>query len=225
MKLHIFYRHYNIKNTDNRNRPSWFNYEKCYDNLLSTISSWENVKINVVYDGKEDNWVKDKYYNKFYEIEAKEDQKSFWETVKLAHSDNLIEQNDLIYFLENDYMHVNGWVEKIFELFQTYNGLDYVSLYDHNDKYFLPMYDNLTSKIFTSPSHHWRTTPSTCGSFVTTKQRLNEDFDILSTMRGDHNKWLWLNENRNRFVFTPLPGLSTHCMEGLLSPTIKWEKI
>ena len=38
MKLHIFYRHYNIKNTDNRNRPSWFDYEKCYDNLLSTIN-------------------------------------------------------------------------------------------------------------------------------------------------------------------------------------------
>ncbi len=87
------------------------------------------------------------------------------------------------------------------------------------------MYDSLTSKIFTSLSHHWRTTPSTCGSFITTKQRLNEDFDILSTMRGDHNKWLWLNQNRNRFVFTPLPGLSTHCMNGLLSPTIKWEEI
>ena len=225
MKLHIFYRHYNVKNTDNKNRPSWFNYEKCYDNLLSTINSNKNVKINIVYDGREDNWVKNKLYNKFYEIEAKEDMKSFWETIKLAHSDNLIEDDDLIYFLENDYMHIEGWVDKVLELFQTYRGLDYVSLYDHNDKYFLPMYDNLTSKIFTTLSHHWRTTPSTCGSFITTKQKLDEDFDILSTMRGDHNKWLWLNENRGRFVFTPLPGLSTHCMNGLLSPTIKWEEI
>ena len=225
MKLHIFYRHYNVQGTDNRNRPSWFDYEKCYDNLTSTINFNKNVKINIVYDGKEENWIKKKKFNKFYEINAREDMKSFWETVKIANTDKSIEDNDLIYFLENDYMHVTGWVEKIFELFQTYTGLDYVSLYDHNDKYFLPMYDSLTSKIFTSPSHHWRTTPSTCGSFITTKQRLNEDFDILSTMRGDHNKWLWLNENRNRFVFTPLPGLSTHCMNGLLSPTIKWEDI
>jgi len=225
MKLHIFYRHYNVQGTDNRNRPSWFDYEKCYDNLTSTINFNENVKINIVYDGKEENWIKKKKFNKFYEINAKEDMKSFWETVKIANTDKSIEDNDLIYFLENDYMHINNWPEKIFELFQTYNGLDYVSLYDHNDKYFLPMYDSLTSKIFTSLSHHWRTTPSTCGSFITTKQRLNEDFDILSTMRGDHNKWLWLNQNRNRFVFTPLPGLSTHCMNGLLSPTIKWEEI
>ena len=206
MKIHIFYRHYNVQGTDNKNRPSWFDYENCYDNLFNSINLNKSVKINIVYD-------------------SKEDMKSFWETVKIAHKDNSIVDGDLIYFLENDYMHVGGWVDKVLELFQTYNGLDYVSLYDHNDKYFLPMYDNLTSKIFTSSSHHWRTTPSTCGSFITTKQRLNEDFDILSTMRGDHNKWLWLNENRSRFVFTPIPGLSTHCMNGLLSPTIKWEKI
>jgi len=227
MKLHIFYRQYNIQGTDNKNRPSWFDFEKCYDNLLLTLSDTSSnlYNLNIVYDGKDPNWIEDKDFNKFYKIQEGEDFKSFQKTCDIVKNDNLIEDGDLIYFLENDYMHVNGWIDKIFELFQTYNGLDYVSLYDHNDKYFLPMYDNLTSKIFTSPSHHWRTTPSTCGSFITTKQRLSEDFDILSTMRGDHNKWLWLNENRNRFVFTPLPGLSTHCMEGLLSPTIKWQEI
>ena len=225
MKLHIFYRHYNVQGTDNRNRPSWFDYEKCYDNLLSTVNFSKNVKINIVYDGKDPNWIEDKDFNKFYKIQVGEDFKSFQKTCDIVKNDNLIEDDDLIYFLENDYMHVDGWLNKIMELFSTYKGLDYVSLYDHNDKYLLPMYDNLVSKIFTSPTHHWRTTPSTCGSFITTKQRLNEDFDILSTMRGDHNKWLWLNQNRNRFVFTPLPGLSTHCMNGLLSPTIKWEEI
>ena len=44
-------------------------------------------------------------------------------------------------------------------------------------------------------------------------------------MKGDHNKFLWLAENKGRFVITPIPGLSTHCMEGLMSPTIKWEEI
>tara|TARA_R110000787_G_scaffold71355_3_gene158875 strand:+ start:310 stop:984 length:675 start_codon:yes stop_codon:yes gene_type:complete len=224
MKIHIFYRHYNISGNDFKNRPEWFNYEGCYQNLLSTLDL-NTCKINIVYDGKGDNWIKKKHYHNFIEIEAKEDMKSFWETIKLANADNSIEDDDLIYFLENDYMHVDGWVNKVIELFSTYKGLDYVSLYDHNDKYLLPMYDNLVSKIFTSPTHHWRTTPSTCGSFITTKQRLNEDFDILSTMRGDHNKWLWLNENRSRFIFTPIPGLSTHCMNGLLSPTIKWGEI
>ena len=225
MKVHIFYRHYNTQGTGNKNRPSWFDYEKCYDNLINSINLNKSVEINIVYDGKEDNWIKRKDYSTFYEIKAGEDMESFWETIKIAHKDTSIVDGDLIYFLENDYMHVEGWVGKVLELFQTYTGLDYVSLYDHNDKYLLPMYDNLTSKVFTTPSHHWRTTPSTCGSFITTKQRLDEDFDILSTMRGDHNKWLWLNKNRSRFVLSPLPGLSTHCMDSLLSPTIKWNEI
>jgi hypothetical protein len=42
---------------------------------------------------------------------------------------------------------------------------------------------------------------------------------------GDHNKFLQLAEERNRMVITPIPGLSTHCMEGLMSPTIKWDKL
>ena len=86
-------------------------------------------------------------------------------------------------------------------------------------------YDDLVSKVFTTENHHWRSTPSTCGSFVVTKERFLEDFDILSTMSGDHNKWLWLNQNRSRTVLTPIPGLSTHCMEGLMSPTINWNKL
>jgi hypothetical protein len=44
-------------------------------------------------------------------------------------------------------------------------------------------------------------------------------------MPGDHHKFIFLNQTKNRFVYTPIPGLSTHCMEGLLSPCIDWEKI
>jgi hypothetical protein len=87
------------------------------------------------------------------------------------------------------------------------------------------MYDDLVSKIFTTENHHWRTAPSTCGSFILTKELFDKDYDILSTMEGDHNKWLWLNEHRGRSVITPIPGLSTHCMNGLLSPTINWSQI
>jgi hypothetical protein len=36
---------------------------------------------------------------------------------------------------------------------------------------------------------------------------------------------MWLTDNRNRFVITPIPGLSTHCMNYLLSPTINWKEL
>jgi hypothetical protein len=228
MKIHIYYRHYNISRTEPR-RPEWFDYQDCYDNLLTSLPDWDSplYKVNVIYDGNNitDNWISDFSNHSYHEIKAGSDLISFQETCNIIKNDPNIKDGDLIYFLENDYMHIPGWLDKVFELFKTYNGLDYISLYDHNDKYFLPMYDDLASKIFTTKSHHWRTTPSTCGSFILTKELFDKDYDILSTMEGDHNKWLWLNEHRGRTVITPIPGLSTHCMEGLESPTINWSKI
>ena len=115
--------------------------------------------------------------------------------------------------------------DQVENLIETYSGLDYISLYDHNDKYCYPMYNDLSSKIIVTQQHHWRTTPSTCGSFIISRETFEKDLDIWTTTVGDHNTFLWLNENRERFVFTPIPGLSTHCMEGLMSPTIDWKQI
>jgi len=231
MKIHIFYRQYNIEKTDNKGRPDWFDYEKCFKNLLKSLrdqkgNPFNGIKLNVMFDGDVSKNFISKYKDQcnIHEFKGGSDTSSFFETIKYVKNQN-INKNDLIYFLENDYLHTNDWVNKVKELFNTYSNLNYVSLYDHNDKYFLPLYNNLVSKIFTSPTHHWRSTPSTCGSFIMRKDIFDEDYDILSTMEGDHNKFLWLNKNRNRFVITPIPGLSTHCMNGLLSPTINWEKL
>jgi len=227
-KINIFYSHYNVEGKGSKSRPSWFDYEKCFINLLSTIKDCD-VTLHVVMDGKiEQNWI-NKYKNYFIsheiiggnmEIVTKE----FYKIVKQV---SLLE-DDLIYILENDYLHVDGWVEKVINLYKTFKGLSYISLYDHNDKYFLPMYEELVSKLYTTHDRHWRTVPSTCGSYITTKSIFEEDYrdHIGETIPiGDHHKWIFLTETKNRFLLTPVPGLSTHCMEGLMSPTIDWEKI
>jgi hypothetical protein len=225
MKIHIFYRHYNTPLTSTpQYRPQGFSYENSFNNLLKTIKGYDNVELTIMMDGNKQGTFLENYKGEVYEFKGGSDAASFFETVKYAKNEN-IGDKDLIYFIENDYLHIQGWVEKVIELFSTFKGLSYVSLYDHNDKYFLPMYEDLASKIFTTKTHHWRTTPSTCGSFIINKQILEEDFDILSTMVGDHNKFTYLNQTRNRFVLTPIPGLSTHCMEGLMSPTIDWSQI
>jgi hypothetical protein len=229
MNIHIFYSHYNVTGTDNKGRPNWFDYEKCFVNLLNTIKGKTNIKLHVMMDGKiEDNWIS-KYKEHYIYTEFKG---GSMEPVALAVygtiKDYQCDENDLIYILENDYLHVEGWSDKIIELFHTYSSLNYVSLYDHNDKYFLQAYDDLASKIVTTNSHHWRTTPSTCGSYIVTKKIINEDYDDqtgITTPIGDHHKWLYLNDSKGRFILSSIPGLSTHCMDGLLSPTINWEKI
>lgn len=223
MKIHIFYRHYNISGSDFKSRPNRFDYEKCFINLLNTIKD-TNVELHVIFDGNIKNNFINKYKDKFilHEIQAGSDRASFLITYEIAKS-LPTDENDLYYFLENDYLHIDGWVDKVIELFNTYSNLNYVSLYDHNDKYFLPMYENLASKVFTTFSHHWRTTPSTCGTYIVNKRIFLEDYNIPFEIDGDHNKFIWLAENKGRFVVTPIPGLNTHCMEGLMSPTINWE--
>jgi len=225
MKIHILYRHFNIEGNDHRNRPNWFDFEKCFINLLDTIKG-KNVDLHLIMDGNVDNNFINKYKNNFtlHSIVAGKDQVSFNKTWEIANTLN-IGENDLIYFLENDYLHVENWVEKVTEVFSTFEGLNYISLYDHNDKYFLPMYENLVSKIFTTKTHHWRTTPSTCGSFIIPKNIFKEDFTDHTTIDGDHHKFLQLTQTKNRFILTPIPGLSTHCMQNLLSPCIDWEQI
>jgi len=225
MKIHIFYRHYNISGNDFKNRPSWFDFEKCFVNLLSTIEG-ENIDLHLIMDGEiESNFI-NQYKDKFilHQIKAGNDQSSFYQTWQIV-KETKIEDQDLIYFLENDYLHLKGWVNKVKELFKTYRLPHYVSLYDHNDKYFLSMYENLVSKIFTTETHHWRTTPSTCGSFIVNKNIFNLDYDVHTTTFGDHDKFLSLGQEKNRLIITPIPGLSTHCMEGLMSPTINWQKL
>jgi hypothetical protein len=225
MKIHIYYRHTSNNNL-NHNRPLWFSYEKCFQNLLKTIEGYKNISLTLALDGNIDDDFTKNYQDKFtlFPTNYKSSLLSYRALLEYI-KEQPMESNELIYFLENDYLHVDRWVEKIENLIETYSGLDYISLYDHNDKYCYPMYDDLSSKIIATQQHHWRTTPSTCGSFIISRETFEKDLDIWSTTVGDHNTFLWLNENRERFVLTPIPGLSTHCMEGLMSPTIDWKQI
>jgi len=242
MKIKILYSHLNVSGTDNKIRPTWFDFEKCFKSLVKNISYQPNglskqyeIEIHVIYDitkgGYGSNWIQ-KYWDYginniiFHQIEGGSMMKAAVEMYKIAKdlSGNM-KDDDLFMFQENDYLYVNDIIDKVKELFEMYK-LDggYVSLYDHPDKY-TPLYQDLVSKIIVTDSHHWRTTPSTCGSYVVNKKTFLEDYDVLTNVEGDHNKWLHLAENKGRYILSPIPSLSTHCMSQHLAPTINWEEI
>ena len=240
-QLYIFFRHVGMKaetrsRDPNKQRPAWFSHEICFQNLLSTIRLDPlgfRVKLIIVFDGSVEDLSAD-YIAGYYTnqalginlqfIRGGSDLNSFLITLGLANSLELA-QNDLIYILENDYMHQHGWVSKVFELFETELKFDYVSLYDHRDKYHYDMYADLTSRIVYSPSHHWRTSPSTCASFILTKQNLKRDYEVFSSGLTDYYFFSKLVAERGGVLLTPLPGLATHSMAGYLSPTVNWEKL
>jgi hypothetical protein len=232
MKIKILYSHLNVTKTDFKARPKWFDFERCFQNLLrTTVGHYHELEIHVIYDttrgGIEQNWInKRRHYPhlQFHEIQGGSMEVAAIGMYKIAKELSLqMEDDDIFYFLENDYLHVDKWVEKVKALFSEFDGLNYISLYDHNDKYFLPQYNDLISKIIVTSNHHWRTTPSTCGSYLCNKKTFLEDYDIHTKVMGDHNKWMLLGD-QGRFVISAIPGLSTHCMEGLMSPAINWEE-
>lgn len=254
MKIHLFYRHYNsvnesingkeiaateFKNMDTGEkvvasfRPAEFSFEKCWINLLQTIEGRDDVDIHLIMDGEIDCSFMSKYKDKFtlHSINAGSDQKSFNKTWEIAKSIKT-EDDDIYYFLENDYLHVHYWVDHLKGIFENADKMmHYVSLYDHNDKYVMHNYSDLLSRIVTVKNkhlngnvsdQHWRSTPSTCGSFAVNKQLFEADYDIQTTFDGDHGKFLYLNKERERGVWSPIPSLSTHMVDYLLAPVIDW---
>ena len=141
---------------------------------------------------------------------------------EIIDSDNL-EVNKVVYIVEDDYLHLPKWSEIIHNFYTIHNGLNYISLYDHADKY-SQRYQGLVSQIVTSRYCHWRTVPSTCGTWAAPALALKEDYEIHHDRLGDHNKWMKLAE-RNRGVLSCMPGRATHCMEAYLSPCIDWESL
>jgi hypothetical protein len=220
--IHILYRHTEHTSGIGKNRPSWFSYDTCLNNILNTIAGNENITFHLIYDGKCN--IKDSRIHQIVEFVGGSDKASFFYTWEYAKKLNL-GNRDLVYFLENDYLHVSGWYEKIIDLYNSFDIPGYVSLYDHMDKYTLPMYNDLQSQIYVTNSSHWRTVPSTCGSFIVNKQILEDDYDIHTSFCSDHDKFIYLYQTRNRIVISPMPGLATHCESEYMTPLINWTNV
>ena len=144
--------------------------------------------------------------------------------------------NTLIYFLEDDYLHRakarNILIEGLF------SGADYVSLYDHPDKYidrkqggenpFIDSGGELTRVILTQ-SAHWKITNSTTMTFAAGVETLKRDKDIIREfIQGPHPRdfdmFLALRQ-RGRTLITPIPGYSTHGETKWLSALTDWRRV
>ena len=241
--IHIYYLQ-TSHNKQNPFRPEWFDYERCFKNLLDTKP--QSSKITVVFDGKIsefNNHFTFKYLssakicaNFYFKIIGDRDIKSpYTELIHVIKNDEQeIKNHDLIMIQENDYLFANNWGEYAEDLNNLLRGDHYISLYDHPDKYMFNIpdapdpwniYVNLTSKIITSNFCHWRTVPSTCGSFLLSKKLFLEDFDIHTNDKADNSRFGFLTKNRNRAVLTPIPSLSTHCVNPYLAPFVDWKTI
>jgi hypothetical protein len=146
------------------------------------------------------------------------------------------QDNDKVYFAEDDYIYTNNAPSIIEE------GLDlgeYSSGYDHPDKYinhseggpnpFIAEGGELT-RVLVSKSSHWKYTNSCCMTFATTVKTLKEDLSIFQkycsgTHPHDFQLFCELIQSKKRKLVSSIPGVSTHGEIMWLSKFVDWEKV
>lgn len=138
-----------------------------------------------------------------------------------------LKKNDIIYFVEDDYIHnVNFSLPEIIK--EGLEIADYVTLYDHPDKYSSLYNYGETSKVVRTNNSHWKYSASTTMTFATTKEVLERDYEIIQkhikdVHPNDHEMFLELNKK----LAVTIPGMAYHVdlsISNLVNPNHLIEK-
>jgi glycosyltransferase involved in cell wall biosynthesis len=229
----VFARHCHFSSASaHKKRMPYFSKEKCYQNLLNTVAMEKNVQVTFLLDSfypmKQSHFVR--WQTKYPVIEFQEGNEAgaFLKLLEIVLEQSL-DPDTVLYFVEDDYIHKPGWVSILREGISLEKA-DYVTLYDHKDKYFFPEYEDLESKIFHTSSCHWRTTPSTTNTYAMRKKTLQDHieihrkFSLDRKITADHDKFCALKE-RGSFLISSIPGWATHAEPDFASPCENWEKV
>ena len=116
--IRAFQRHCNFSSQSaNKPRPEWFNREKIFDSFISTLD--DRVDYTAFHDsgngGIEDHFLNKKDVNKVSKFGGN-DAQSFLNLLNYVIEQDYKEE-DLIYFVEDDYLHKEGWVDILLEGF------------------------------------------------------------------------------------------------------------
>lgn len=228
-KIEVFVRHCHFSEISaHKRRIEGVTRERCFENFMQTC---QGAPVNVTFlldtfkPMHEPHFVKSQKRFPVIEISEGTEAGSFLRL--LDHVSALgLKEDTIVYFLEDDYMHRAGWTDVLQEGF-TIPDADYVTLFDHRDKYFLENYRTLQSKIFHTASCHWRTTPSTTNTFAMRYKTLMRDLEVHRAfskdvkISQDHDKFCKLHE-QGRVLVSAMPGWATHNEEEFASPCVDW---
>ncbi len=224
---------YRISDTGyNKVKPEYINNENCLANATKEFddSIWSVIADNVSLDT---NNMIQKYVTRDCILYTEKGNGAA--TFNLALDEALTYDDDeIIYFIENDYLHKPGSQKIIKEAFEL--GASFVSLYDHPDKYIGPDKGGNPyceggaedTRVYLTDSCHWKITNSTTMTFAAKVSTLKRTEEILrkhtsTTHPNDFSMFLELRE-KNELLVTSIPGYSTHGETAWLSPLNNWKK-
>jgi len=217
----------------NKIKPDYINNEKCLANAVNVFKDddWSIIADNISSDT---NDMVQKYKSRDHIHYTEEGNGAA--TFNLALDEALTYDDDeVIYFIENDYLHLYGSPRILEEGFEL--GASFISLYDHPDKYIEPSKGGNPhceggaedTRVYLTDSCHWKITNSTTMTFAAKVSTLKRTEHILrkhtdTTHPNDFQMFMELREN-DELLITPIPGYSTHGETAWLSPLVNWNNI
>jgi hypothetical protein len=216
----------------NKIKPSYINNENCLKNFVHVFG---NRDLEVIADNcsKETLQMITKYVHpsRIQNVSIGHGAGTFNLALDYAVT---LPDDEIVYFLENDYLHRMGSLEILQEGIEL--GASFVSLYDHPDKYLDPSNGGNPycdggaeyTRVHLTKSCHWKITNSTTMTFAATVSTLKRVEPILrkytsGTHPKDFEMFLELRE-RGELLITPIPGYATHGETMWLSPLTNWER-
>lgn len=187
----------------------------CYENLIKTFSSHE---LYVLGDNLSDSMCSFVLSHNPTFFENKKRGRPQWMIDKIDFCVDNFEDSDQLYLVEDDYLHLE---QSDILLQEGIQHSDYVTLYDHPDKYGQHPNKNPevvglgeSSIVFRTNHSHWKYTNSTTGTFSCTRKTLREDRDVWIRQIKSSGWWDYLSfvelRSKPRLIVTCIPGRSTH---------------
>lgn len=220
-----------LPGSGNTTRPSWFNKQKVFETVFRTRD--DRTDFTVIFDGDvTGHWISQYPTVRVLPVHVGTDPGSFNIVLQLIEGCT-IPDTDIVYILEDDYVHKSGWPtllrEGLLGPHRPSNAtFDYITLYDHLDKYefsndaLRALYSNLQSRIVLSDSTHWRTVPSTTNTFASMMKTLREDLPFyFQYLTRDNERFRFL-EKKGRVLASCLPAASTHAHTDYIAPFTDW---
>jgi hypothetical protein len=215
-----------------KEKPNFINNQNCFKNAIENFTNSEFIVIgdNITNETK---LFLEQYVDNIIETNIGHGAGTFNIGLDLALK---MDENEIIYFLENDYLHRLGSEEVLIDIFNSSILFDYVTLYDHPDKYLNPyeggnpfcVERSENTRVYLGKHCHWKSTNSTTMTFASKVKTLKEDKDILREWTKDtypHDFYMFQDLiKKRRKLISPIPGFSTHGEVKNLSPLINWEK-
>src|SRR6266702_2006625 len=111
--------------------------------------------------------------------------------------------SDFVYFAEDDYFYLPNAMVELVDFARTGTDIHFVTPYDHPDRY-----EDSTrqqgSQIRVLGNRHWRTTSSTCLTFLASREALRKNRNLFKTFRrGAHDCAIWQAITQKTSLFDP----------------------